>query len=479
MESHSLLPSDNIKLEPACETDSVYRSAGEVISELQDFDKMYSEIPTSVKTEPPEVYIDYPGEEIQPCSQSSVSQPDHSEKEKKMVFGIIDWKLVKQELTDVLSEDKNNKLSKKLDTANCCRNQEMAGHENTDSRIHEDTRTFVYKQEVSLAGTEKGFRASQQHKHCSNMSKSMISMIEVRTKQCVTTENKSCQLHHVETPEKHTQISGMSPDYKVGSRSCSPQSTQVGDTPHISDVSVPSVSVDKNARRHKTKYTREKPYKCDVCGACFTQACYRKYHRRTHTGEKPYKCDICGACFTQSGSLKCHRRSHTGEKPYKCDTCALCFSQASHLKRHMKTHTREKPYKCDVCALSFARASDLKCHMKTHTGETSYKCDVCGACFTQTGNLKCHMKTHTGEKPYKCYICAESFTSARSLKHHMRTHTGGLPYKCDVCAESFTLATSLKHHMRTHTGYLPFWCYDCGASFIRADLLKYHLRTHT
>ncbi|BFZ25844.1 hypothetical protein BsWGS_28883 [Bradybaena similaris] len=438
MESHSLLPSNNIKLEPACEADNVQTKTRENISEAQVFDKMDSKIPASVKMEKPEVYIDYPGDDmkIQTCSQSCLTLQEKAEKEKK-VFS-IDWKLVKQEPSDVLCENESHSSAKMVGIADCCIIQEMAGHNKTESQMLEDT-AVVHHQEVSLIGTEKYFTASEPFKNWSPMSESVSSTSEINTNLCLTNEN--CQLHNVETPAQYTQISGTALDYVVG-------------------------------RIH----TGGKLYKCDMCAVSYTRAYHLKCHLRTHIGEKPYKCDVC---VTQGDDLKCHMRTHTGEKPYKCDICGASFMETSNLKRHMRTHSREKPYKCGICLASFTQCGHLKHHMRTHAGEKPHKCDNCGASFNVTGNLKRHMRTHTGEKPYKCDVCGKFFTQGGDLNCHMRTHIGEKLFKCDVCGESFNRTDNLKHHMRTHTGEKPYKCDMCGASFNGTGILKRHMRTHT
>ncbi|BFZ19268.1 hypothetical protein BsWGS_22307 [Bradybaena similaris] len=372
MDSYNFLPSHNIKLESTCETGHVHSFAKEMATEVKVFDMVDSKPPVSFKTKHPDVDVAYPGQDKKTatCSQIAPSLPmrEHSQMEM-MVYGDMDYMFMKQELSDVLCEDKSQRFGKMLGMMNCSSDLKMSGQNNELKRVDRIESRIIQNCHETL----------QEHENCCHISENVSSMSGVNTKDSLT--DKNCQLQ-----------------------------TNFGK------------KILNNA------YTSDLD-----CHSPVTQADQLKTHKRTHTGERPYKCDACGASFTQAGILKKHKRTHTGERPYKCDACGASFTQASNLKAHKRTHTGERPYKCDACGAAFTEAGSLKIHKRTHTGERPYKCNACGAAFTHAGNLKTHKRAHAGERPYKCNACGASFTQANNLKTHKRTHTGERPYKCDAC----------------------------------------------
>ncbi|XP_007542126.1 zinc finger protein OZF-like [Poecilia formosa] len=174
--------------------------------------------------------------------------------------------------------------------------------------------------------------------------------------------------------------------------------------------------------------TKKRPFKCDICGRCYTQRYNLKKHYRTHTGEKPFSCQLCRKSFSQNSSLKVHKRIHTGEKPFSCQSCGKSFSQIGSLNAHVRIHTGEKPFSCQSCGKSFPQRSHLNVHKRIHTGEKPFSCQSCGKSFSQIGSLNAHVRIHTGEKPFSCQSCGKSFSQIGSLNIHKRIHTGEKPF---------------------------------------------------
>lgn len=93
-------------------------------------------------------------------------------------------------------------------------------------------------------------------------------------------------------------------------------------------------------KRHMVVHQKDRPrpYRCDLCGKCYSYAQVLEIHRRTHTGERPYHCKFCGRRFNQKGHLIEHERIHTGEKPFSCPICGKRFIQSSQVRKHVSYH---------------------------------------------------------------------------------------------------------------------------------------------
>ncbi|XP_017878344.1 zinc finger protein 723-like isoform X2 [Ceratina calcarata] len=262
--------------------------------------------------------------------------------------------------------------------------------------------------------------------------------------------------------------------------------------------------------------TPERPYTCDVCGACFALPGELKSHK-TNMHQKP-KVQICEDCGSEdpcehhptkvkktikpghhpvkrrgvTSVTKCHKCNGTGiifiggkqnsqnqaEKPFHCNVCDGTFSRYSSLWSHKRLHSGDKPFKCEVCGLAFAKAAYLKNHGRVHTGEKPFKCTVCGMQFSQSPHLKNHERIHSGERPYQCEVCEKTFARHSTLWNHRRIHTGEKPYRCNICGSAFNQATHLKNHAKVHTGEKPHRCDICEIGFSDRFALKRHRAIH-
>lgn len=61
-------------------------------------------------------------------------------------------------------------------------------------------------------------------------------------------------------------------------------------------------------------------------------------HRYIHSKDKPFKCNICGKGFCQARTLAVHKIIHNEEPPHKCNICNKPFNQRSNLNAHLLIH---------------------------------------------------------------------------------------------------------------------------------------------
>ena len=153
-----------------------------------------------------------------------------------------------------------------------------------------------------------------------------------------------------------------------------------------------------------------KPYTCTMCGMylhCFDR---RKQHVKRHklkymltwtstyTKEKPYKCEICLKAFSHQEHLKRHIGTHTKEKPYQCEYCQKCFLQRPNLNAHIRTHTKEKPYQCEYCQKCFFTfVCPEPSHPDSHQRETVPVWDLSEMFFTVVSLEESHPDSHQRE----------------------------------------------------------------------------------
>ncbi|XP_062829498.1 zinc finger protein 436 isoform X2 [Anolis carolinensis] len=215
------------------------------------------------------------------------------------------------------------------------------------------------------------------------------------------------------------------------------------------------------------------------CGKSFIQSSHLLKHEIFHTGQEPYQRQEYGECFVYSSDLVKHKTLQTGDKPYQCQECGKCFTSSSHLVSHKRLHTGEKPYQCQECGKCFTNSSHLVNHKRLHTGEKPYQCQECGKCFASSSHLVRHKRLHTGEKPYQCQECGKCFADGSAMLRHKRLHTGEKPYQCQECGKSFAYSSDLVSHKRLHTGEKPYQCQVCGKCFASSSAMVSHKKLHT
>uniref|UniRef100_A0A669QC48 C2H2-type domain-containing protein n=1 Tax=Phasianus colchicus TaxID=9054 RepID=A0A669QC48_PHACC len=128
----------------------------------------------------------------------------------------------------------------------------------------------------------------------------------------------------------------------------------------------PEKSVGRTAACQRNS-SREKFYRCVVCGKNFLLKINLIIHQKSHSNWLPYRpycCPACGKGFIQKHHLQKHQRIHG--RLYRCIECTESFPMQTLLEEHQRRHTQQRPFQCNGCSKSFRHRQSLNHHQKVH-----------------------------------------------------------------------------------------------------------------
>uniref|UniRef100_A0A8C4Q192 Zinc finger and BTB domain containing 24 n=3 Tax=Eptatretus burgeri TaxID=7764 RepID=A0A8C4Q192_EPTBU len=110
-----------------------------------------------------------------------------------------------------------------------------------------------------------------------------------------------------------------------------------GERPFQCTLCAKALSTKHSLSEHMSLHTGQKTFSCEQCGRLFSQKRQLRSHQRVHTGHLR-ECSQCARKFSDTAQLKKHMRTHTGEKPFRCEVCGKCFTANGTLTTHLRIH---------------------------------------------------------------------------------------------------------------------------------------------
>lgn len=189
--------------------------------------------------------------------------------------------------------------------------------------------------------------------------------------------------------------------------------------------------------------------------------------QRSSSREKFYRCVVCGKNFLLKINLIIHQRSHSNWVPYVCADCNQAFMSKKKIRRHLRIRAAT-----GFCPPSDAkeRASKPPCPAAQPRAQGS---STRAAQWEKPSPNRCPLSPQ--KIMYTCSECMENFSSQNFLMLHQGMHADLHHFTlCACCNRSFVWASELLPQAER-----PYWCGECQKAFKQHEHLAGHQKTHS
>lgn len=193
-----------------------------------------------------------------------------------------------------------------------------------------------------------------------------------------------------------------------------------------------------------------------------TAACQRNSSR-----EKFYRCMVCGKNFLLKINLIIHQKSHSNWVPYVCIECDQAFTSKKKIRRHLRIRA----------ATGFCPPSG------TEGGSSLAPCRAAQPHGRGSSTREQWERPNPNLFPpppqkitYTCMECMENFSSQSFLVLHQRTHANRHHFTlCLCCNRSFVWASQFVR--QSAAGRKGYWCSECQKACKRLRRPRGHRKT--